>query len=56
LRIFTAQPFALFYNRTIDTYKLVQVTSFTDHTVNVIIDGYQQTYDQWLKGQYAPGR
>lgn len=53
---YTAQPYAFFYNRTTQKWKMVQVTSFTDHTINVIIDGYQQTYDRWLRGQYAPGR
>ncbi|WP_242651985.1 MULTISPECIES: hypothetical protein [Leuconostoc] len=51
---YTAQPYALFYNSARDQWKMVQVTSYTQHTVNVMIDGYQKTYDRWLRGQYAP--
>lgn len=51
---YTAQPYAFFYNSARDQWKMVQVTSYTQHTVNVMIDGYQKTYDRWLRGQYAP--
>lgn len=51
---YTAQPYAFFYNRTTKKWKMVQVTSYTEHTVNVIVNGYMETYDRWVHGDYAP--
>lgn len=49
---YTAQPYAFFYNSARDQWKMVQVTSYAQHTINVMIDGYYKTFDRYLKGQY----
>lgn len=49
---YTAEPYAFFYNAARDEWKMVQITSSTQHTINVMVDGYYKTYQRYLKGQY----
>lgn len=47
-----AEPDAFFYNSAIDEWKMVQVTSYTDNTVTVIVGGWSEAFNRWAKGYY----
>lgn len=49
---YTAQPYAFFYNSLTKQWKMLQVTSYTDHTINVVFNGWTQTINRWATGQY----
>lgn len=52
--MYTAEPYAFFYNSAIDEWKMVQVTSYTKHTVTVMVGGWSDTINRWAKGYYLP--
>lgn len=49
---YTAQPYAFFYNTLTGQWKMLQVTSYTQHTINVMYNGWSQTINRWATGQY----
>lgn len=52
--MYTAEPYAFFYNSAIDDWKMVQVTSYTKHTVTVMVGGGSDTFNRWATGYYLP--
>ncbi|WP_201780767.1 IS3 family transposase, partial [Liquorilactobacillus ghanensis] len=53
--MYTYGPYAFFKNTATGNWKTVQIISTTKYTINVIINGYEQTFERYLKGEYAAG-
>lgn len=49
---YAAEPYAVFKNIITGETKALQITSYTQHTINVINQGWQQTFSRWATGQY----
>ncbi|EJF00324.1 hypothetical protein [Liquorilactobacillus mali] len=53
--MYTYGPYAFFKNTATGNWKTVQIISTTKYTISVIVNGYEQTFKRYLKGEYAAG-